>query len=77
MFLKNLDFTFVQVLRLICLQCVTGSGLKPKVLEYYKRELVQVYGMRSWLTLCNLEKCGLLRPQSSARQYAVLRKVTH
>ncbi|XP_061722250.1 vacuolar protein sorting-associated protein 33A isoform X1 [Cydia pomonella] len=66
-----------KVLRLICLQCVTGSGLKPKVLEYYKRELVQVYGLMAWLTLCNLEKCGLLKPQSGARQYAVLRKTLH
>ncbi|CAH0713728.1 unnamed protein product, partial [Brenthis ino] len=66
-----------KVLRLICLQCVTGSGLKAKVLEYYKRELVQVYGLKTWLTLCNLEKCGLLKPQSGTRQYAVLRKTLH
>ncbi|XP_059050426.1 vacuolar protein sorting-associated protein 33A [Achroia grisella] len=66
-----------KVLRLICLQCVTGSGLKPKVLEYYKRELVQVYGMKTWLTLCNLEKCGLLKPQVGTRQYVVLRKALH
>lgn len=66
-----------KVLRLICLQCVTGSGLKPKVLEYYKRELVQVYGLNTWLTLCNLEKCGLLKPQTGTRQYAVLRKTLH
>lgn len=32
----------VKVLRLICLQCITNSGLKPKLLEYYKREIVQV-----------------------------------
>ncbi|CAG4932947.1 unnamed protein product [Colias eurytheme] len=66
-----------KVLRLICLQCATGSGLKPKVLEYYKRELVQVYGLKTWLTLCNLEKCGLLKPQTGSRQYAVLRKALH
>lgn len=66
-----------KVLRLICLQCVTGSGLKPKVLEFYKRELVQVYGLNTWLTLCNLEKCGLLRSQQGSRQYAVLRKALH
>ncbi|KAI8442175.1 hypothetical protein MSG28_005782 [Choristoneura fumiferana] len=66
-----------KVLRLICLQCVTGSGLKPKVLEYYKRELVQVYGLKTWLTLCNLEKCELLKTQSGTRQYAVLRKTLH
>ncbi|XP_049879104.1 vacuolar protein sorting-associated protein 33A [Pectinophora gossypiella] len=66
-----------KILRLICLQCVTGSGLKPKVLEHYKRELVQVYGLKTWLTLCNLEKCGLLKPQAGMRQYAVLRKALH
>lgn len=31
-----------KVLRLICLQCLASSGLKPKLLEYYVRELVQV-----------------------------------
>ncbi|XP_039752536.1 vacuolar protein sorting-associated protein 33A [Pararge aegeria] len=66
-----------KILRLICLQCVTGSGLKPKVLEYYKRELVQVYGLKTWLSLCNMEKCLLLRPQTGVRQYAVLRKTLH
>ncbi|KAG6446793.1 hypothetical protein O3G_MSEX004585 [Manduca sexta] len=66
-----------KVLRLICLQCSTGSGLKPKVLEYYKRELVQVYGLKTWLTICNLEKCELLKPQQGSRQYAVLRKALH
>ncbi|CAG9559127.1 unnamed protein product [Danaus chrysippus] len=66
-----------KVLRLICLQCVTGSGLKPKVLEYYKRELVQVYGLSTWLTLCNLEKCGLLKAQTGPRHYTVLRKTLH
>ena len=33
----------VKVLRLICLQCITSSKLKPKVLEHYKEELVQVF----------------------------------
>ncbi|XP_026314252.1 vacuolar protein sorting-associated protein 33A [Hyposmocoma kahamanoa] len=66
-----------KILRLICLQCVTGSGLKPKVLEYYKKELVQVYGLKTWLTLCNFEKCGLLKPQTGSRQYNVLRKTLH
>lgn len=54
--------TFVfQVLRLICLQSVTNSGLKPKVLDHYKREIVQTYGFQYLLTLINLEKAGLLK----------------
>ncbi|XP_077288870.1 vacuolar protein sorting-associated protein 33A [Arctopsyche grandis] len=63
-----------QVLRLICLQCVTSSGLKPKVLDYYKRELVHVYGLNTWLGVCNLEKTGILKIQSSTRHYTILRK---
>lgn len=62
------------VLRLICMQCIAGSGLKPKVLDYYKRELVQVYGIEVLLTISNLERAGLLKPQTGSRSYAVLRK---
>ena len=31
-----------QVLRMMCLQSVVNNGLKPKLLEYYKREILQV-----------------------------------
>lgn len=62
------------VLRLMCMQCQAGNGLKPKVLDHYKRELAQVYGVQVLLTLCNLERAGLLRVQTGARTYAVLRK---
>lgn len=62
------------VLRLICMQCVAGSGLKPKVYDYYKRELVQTYGVDCLLTIGNLEKAGLLKLQTGSRSYAMLRK---
>ncbi|XP_059487215.1 vacuolar protein sorting-associated protein 33A [Neocloeon triangulifer] len=64
----------LKVLRLICIQSITNSGLKPKVLDYYKREIVHVYGFEHLLTLTNLEKAGLLRSQQSARPFTVLRK---
>lgn len=51
------------VLRLMCLQSLANSGLKPKVLEHYKREIVQTYGFQHLLTLNNLEKAGLLQHQ--------------
>lgn len=63
------------VIRLICMQCIAGSGFKPKVLEYYKRELVQVYGIETLLTIGNLERAGLLKVQSGTRSYGILRKV--
>ncbi|CAG9834285.1 unnamed protein product [Diabrotica balteata] len=64
----------VKVLRLMCLQCIASSGLKPKILESYKRDLVQVYGLEALLAISKLEKVGLLKLQSSTRQYTVLRK---
>ncbi|KAH8420652.1 hypothetical protein KR222_004638, partial [Zaprionus bogoriensis] len=65
------------VLRLICMQCAAASGFKERVLNYYKRELAQVYGLEVLLTISNLEKAGLLRTQSESRAYAVLRKTLH
>ncbi|KAH1011596.1 hypothetical protein HUJ04_000929 [Dendroctonus ponderosae] len=64
----------IKVLRLICLQCICSSGLKPKVLDGYKRELVQVYGLQALLAITKLEKVGMLKLQSGTRQYTVLRK---
>lgn len=64
----------LKVLRLLCIQSLTNSGLKPKLLDYYKREIIQTYGYQHLPSLINLEKAGLLRPQQPVRQYAVLRK---
>lgn len=55
----------LRVLRLLCLQSLANSGLKLKVLEHYKREIIQTYGFQHILTLSNLEKCGLLQIQVS------------
>ncbi|XP_014204862.1 vacuolar protein sorting-associated protein 33A [Copidosoma floridanum] len=64
----------LKVLRLLCIQSITNSGLKQKLLDYYKREIVQTYGYEYLPTLLNLEKVGLLKVQQSVRQYTVLRK---
>lgn len=65
----------IKVLRLVCLQSVCNSGLKQKVLDYYKREILQTYGYEHILTLYNLEKAGLLKPQTGGRNnYPTIRK---
>jgi hypothetical protein len=64
----------MKVLRLLCIQSITNSGLKQKLLDYYKREIIQTYGFQHLPTLLNLEKVGLLKVQQSVRQYTVLRK---
>lgn len=63
------------VIRLICMQSIAATGLKQKVLDYYKRELAQVYGVEVLLAFSNLEKAGLIKVQSGSRCYTVLRKV--
>ncbi|XP_035829204.1 vacuolar protein sorting-associated protein 33A isoform X2 [Aplysia californica] len=62
-----------KVLRLICIQSICNDGLKPKVLDFYKREIIQTYGFEHMVTLSNLEKSGFLRPHA-ARTYQVIRK---
>ena len=102
----------IKILRLVCMQSVCSNGLKQKVLDFYKREILQVvitchfhalvnvypinqycdcvspkmltcklfvcfqtYGYEHMLTLNNLEKTGLLKPQTSSRNnYPTIRK---
>ncbi|XP_033123521.1 vacuolar protein sorting-associated protein 33A-like [Anneissia japonica] len=63
----------VKVLRLVCMQSLTNSGLKPKILDFYKREILQTYGFEHIVTLHNLEKIGLLKQQSQ-KSYSTIRK---
>ncbi|KAK2161895.1 hypothetical protein LSH36_108g07122 [Paralvinella palmiformis] len=63
----------IKVLRLICIQSYCNNGLKPKVLDYYKRELIQTYGFEHMITLHNLEKAGLFKNQTS-RTYPTMKK---
>uniref|UniRef100_A0A8C7D580 Vacuolar protein sorting-associated protein 33A n=1 Tax=Oncorhynchus kisutch TaxID=8019 RepID=A0A8C7D580_ONCKI len=65
----------IKILRLVCMQSVCNNGLKQKLLDYYKREILQTYGYEHMLTLNNLEKTGLLKPQTSTRNnYPTIRK---
>ena len=63
-----------KVLKIACLQSVVNSGLKPKVLHAYRKEMLDAYGHQHLNTLHNLEKVGLLQAQGTNRNYAVLRK---
>uniref|UniRef100_A0A674ESA6 Vacuolar protein sorting-associated protein 33A n=1 Tax=Salmo trutta TaxID=8032 RepID=A0A674ESA6_SALTR len=65
----------IKILRLVCMQSVCNNGLKQKLLDYYKREILQTYGYEHMLTLNNLEKTGLLKPQTGTRNnYPTIRK---
>lgn len=48
------------VLRLLCLLSIVGGGIKPKNLEYLKREILQTYGYDKLVLLDMLNKTQLL-----------------
>ncbi|CAG0879490.1 unnamed protein product [Cyprideis torosa] len=64
-----------KVLRLLCLQSLIAGGLRSKVFETYIRDLVQTYGFQHALTLQNLEKAGLLQPQTGRPSYPTLKQM--
>ncbi|CAI9744345.1 sorting-associated 33A-like isoform X2 [Octopus vulgaris] len=67
------EVPLLKVLRLICTQVYCNNGLKQKVLDFYKREIIQTYGFQHLVTLTNLEKIGLLRTQGQ-KTYLTIRK---
>jgi len=50
----------LHILRLICLQSIINNGLKPKICDYYKREIIQNYGDQYLLFLLYVEQANLL-----------------
>ncbi|KAL9981612.1 hypothetical protein ACROYT_G010338, partial [Oculina patagonica] len=46
----------ITVLRLLCAQCLTNNGFKPKMLEFYCREILQV-GVVRCLVALNVSVC--------------------
>lgn len=64
----------IKVLRLMCLQSLTNGGLKPKLFDFYRKEVLQTYGFEHALTLDALEKAGLLKLQEGKSGYSTVRK---
>lgn len=69
------------VLRLLCIESSMSSGLKPKDLESFKKEILQAYGYEHVLTLDALDKLGFLQSRAAVAasgaartSYANLRK---
>ncbi|EJD52391.1 ATP binding protein [Auricularia subglabra TFB-10046 SS5] len=57
---QGVDITIV--LRLLCLASLVAPGIKPKVLEGLKREILQAYGYHYLPLLLNLSTLHLLSP---------------
>jgi len=54
---------FHVVLRLLCLYSLVNNGVKAKQLDSLKRGVIQSYGYKHLLTLCNMERVGMLNYQ--------------
>eukprot|EP00054_Salpingoeca_dolichothecata_P011070 m.61555 g.61555 ORF g.61555 m.61555 type:complete len:360 (-) comp19285_c0_seq3:221-1300(-) len=63
-----------KVMRLMCLQSLTNGGFKPKLYDFYRRELIQTYGFDKALTIENLAKAGLMKQQAGKNAYPYLLK---
>ncbi|KAI7881074.1 Sec1-like protein [Lichtheimia hyalospora FSU 10163] len=56
----------IQVLRLLCLMSVAQGGLKTKLFDHFRREIVQTYGYEHIETLHRLESLGLLTKRTTS-----------
>ena len=65
------DAELIKIFRVMCLQSIIGSGLKPKVLDSYRKMILHAYGHRHLLSLINLEKAGLLTSQGNTDQIEI------
>ena len=61
------------MLKLICLQSSASNGLRARLLEQYKREVLHAYGYQHLNTLLQLEKAGLVRARSQEEKGGLLR----
>jgi len=62
----------VDVLRLMCLQSIVGSGLKD--CDYLRTEILQTYGYECLLTLHRLEKLQMITKRSGPLHWPSVRK---
>ena len=62
------------MIRLLCLYSCVNNGIKPKVLDALKRDILQTYGYDKMFTLNNLEKAGLVKKADARNPYPQLRK---
>jgi len=62
------------VLRLLCLLSQTQNGIKSKVYDFFRKEIVQTYGFQHIITISNLEKVGLIKRQETRSNWNTLKR---
>ncbi|KAI7853803.1 Sec1-like protein [Circinella umbellata] len=62
----NKQKSLIQVLRLLCLMSLAQGGLKVKLYDFFRREIIQTYGYEHIETLHRLETLGLFTKRTTA-----------
>jgi len=65
---------FEEVMRLLCLHSLVNNGVRKKELDNAKKVALETYGFEHLLTLCNMEKVGLLRYQQGRSAWANIKQ---
>jgi len=65
---------FHEVMRLLCLYSLVNSGVKAKQYDQIKRSIIQSYGYEHLLTLCNMERVGILRYQQGKTVWSSIKR---
>ncbi|KAJ5075392.1 vacuolar protein sorting-associated protein 33a [Anaeramoeba ignava] len=63
------------VFRILCLQSLILNGLKQKDFDFFRKEIVQVYGHKYIFSLYNLQKFGILKLSESKSNFPQIRKI--
>ena len=63
-----------EVLKLFCLENLTQSGIKNKLLDSFKKEFVNVYGFQEIILLKNLEKMKIIHPKDRTYKHDYVSK---
>ena len=50
-----------RALRLLCLQSLSSGGIRSNKFDALKRVIIQTYGYEQLMTICNLERSGILK----------------
>lgn len=56
-----------KVMRSLALRSLIDGGLKQKTFDYFRREIIQVYGFKTIEFLNNLHKAGLFTKQTNSK----------
>ena len=68
---KSEEYNFF---RILCLESLVHSGIKNKIYEQLKKDIINIYGFQEIFLLRNLEKMNILKNSDGTNLYSLLNK---